>query len=427
MNNKSDNEELYRNNCDNSKVKFNENNVDNIENCMDDKKNILKNGNNSQFESFWALHGDSICLNSWVEKYKDYISPEFLESFKQCDDFSKIANLVTKYSDTWSSMLQYQNAVEHDSSCTDKKLNSETSEVTCADDIALHSPHDSCDSALKNINDKFENMSFTNEIGIDNNVKYIENAESVELELSLDSYELYSENILPYTTADFEKSELQLDFIENGVKCIDIPIDSNLFVTDTPKSVNDVDINLNDPAHRPFEGSFQDRDFMTLKQHYPESSERCTQNPLFICTKSDEEYEAEVKFQTWEQLWFVHCQQEFDKYLKIFSETTTEFCNYHESSFSECKYCGELNCVVCESEHKNSDITLKVSDLFYEFISDSYTKNNLSYPDKVLAFPVTQIAKDMPDIDEASKVENKLNSEACSDDEPPMELPIKRL
>lgn len=392
--------------------------------------------NASEFESFWTLHGDTICLNSWIEKYKDYVCPEFLERFKKCDNFQEIAN-----TDIWSSSIN-QSVMQYDSSYTDQKTNSETFQDSCADGIALNSSSDNSDSALKNMNDKFESMSFSDiqtELISDGNIKCDnENAEPREVDLSLDSYELYSESILPYTNADFEKVESKLNFLEKKVENSDSG-GYELFLPDklsamvaSSNSLNELDINSNELSSS--EDKISDVDFAILKENCVEVvSEKQTQNPLFICTKSDEEYEAEIKSRTWEEFWFAHCQEEFDKYSTFFSENSSKLSKNSENDFSKCKYCGEINCLVCNSEYKNGDCYMKVSDFFNKIMPDS--KNDLFYPNKLLAYPVTDnyISKDTSVLGEPSISENKLNDplqmnkECYSDDEGPMELPIKRL
>lgn len=437
---KSDNNELKNiENCDNSKVKYNENNKNLQEISRTSVNQISKYEENaSEFESFWTLHGDTICLNSWIEKYKDHVCPEFLEKFKQCDNFQEIAN-----TDVWSSSIN-QSIMQHDSSCTDQITNSETFQDSCADGIILNGSSDNCDSALKNMNDKFESMSFSDrqtELISDGNVKCdSENAESREVDLSLDSYELYSESMLPYTNADFEKVESIFDLPEKRAESSDSG-EYELFLPDelsdmaaSSNSLNECDINSNELSTS--EDKISDEDFAFLKENCAEVvSVKQTQNPLFICTKSDDEYEAEIKSRTWEELWFAHCQEEFDKCSAFFSENSTKLSKNSENDFSKCKYCGEINCLVCNSEYKNGDDYLKVSDFFSKVMHNSHSKSDMFGPNKLMAYSVIDnyISKDTSVLGEGYISENKLNDpfqmnkEGCSDDEGPMELPIKRL
>lgn len=367
-----------------------------------------------EFESFWSLHGYNVCMNSWIKKYKSYVSPEYLEASQE----TEINNLkvIDSKGNSVDSLI--------DNKCVEDDC---TIEENC-DSSGINK---NCDSVLKNVSDKFQCMSF-----LDNNQARFMNDQNVissDIDSKTSSAEsgtfddsemifendMYSENLLIYNNVDVAETRHLTDRFEKCVSAIDFEEDKAVSKTPqndfiTKDSLNaDYSNNIDNQFIHPM--SHED-DFISDALINPELfSPRKTDNPLFNCTKTDEEYEKsrmESSF-TWEELWATHCQEEQEKYSKFFLENPTMFSDCSNYA-KKCEFCCELNCSVCQSEIKNSAL----------YVSDDARKNIFNtIRNEILVYPVvdTCATKDLPVSENIFE-----NDVELDDDQPPTELPIKR-
>ncbi|KFM82541.1 hypothetical protein X975_16757, partial [Stegodyphus mimosarum] len=59
----------------------------------------------AEWEKYWALHGETIVLNSWIQKYKDYLNPDYFKN-------AGIPFNLNNMSDQFQAMTFNDNAVE---------------------------------------------------------------------------------------------------------------------------------------------------------------------------------------------------------------------------------------------------------------------------------------------------------------------------
>ncbi|XP_035210944.1 trimethylguanosine synthase-like isoform X2 [Stegodyphus dumicola] len=81
--------------------------------CMIPARDISSDNIDAEWEKYWALHGETIVLNSWIQKYKDYLNPDYFKN-------ASIPFNLNNMSDQFQAMTFNDNIVETSENVNDE-------------------------------------------------------------------------------------------------------------------------------------------------------------------------------------------------------------------------------------------------------------------------------------------------------------------
>ncbi|GFT13200.1 trimethylguanosine synthase [Nephila pilipes] len=246
-----------------------------------------------EWHSYWERNGDNIIFDSWIQKYKDYISPNYFQ-----DTFPNI-NF-----DEGSTQINIQDA-----------------------------------SQLSQINNKLQTMNFveSNSVSkeISNNPVLKSTGSAIEdSSISKNSLSNHENTEVLNTTEDILESDSNSDFTDSKVakilNCYDPDYVTEVRNFSERYQTDDYEDLLNSACVKEYDNMF------SLRNHLEE--------PKNNIPSTDE---------AWDDLWMQHRQEQHDHHFQSFKES---FFNKNSSSSDEsnealetskCDGCGRQNCYFC--------------------------------------------------------------------------------
>ncbi|GFR14136.1 trimethylguanosine synthase [Trichonephila clavata] len=330
-----------------------------------------------EWHSYWGRNGENIILNSWIQKYRDYINPDYLrETFPNLN--FDLGNLQSDSQNT---------------------------------------------SQLKQINNKFQTMNFvesasigkeiTNSPSLNSTENPIEDS-SVRKDDSLENTDVLNmtENVEIDCNSDLDSK------LAKNLNCYDPEYVTEVKKISEKYQTNDYEDLLNAACEKEYDNMF------SLRNHLKEPEDNIP--------STDE---------AWDDLWIQHRQQQYDQHFQSFKESffnkisSSSDEGNEASETSKCDGCGRQHCYFCvpnvgENELLN-ELGLNVDGIgFNSTAHDSMFKIEQPDIENALSF---QIFADDTKTDKCvlSTGENlgEIKEESLqmeiSDDEAPSEIPFK--